>query len=354
LNDSSFWAISEYPKSPSSNWGTWIAEVYPCRSGYVDFNVDTNYVCNGTPVQFHDISTSAVTSRLWTFSGGNPATDTSANPIVTYSTTGLKNVSLVVNGTDTMIHNNYILVLPTPVSTVTASGPTTFCQGGSVNLTASVTGTSWLWSPSGQTTRIITVTTSGTYYCVLTNASGCTNTSVSTVVTVNPLPNVTLSPFADVCDTIGNYPLTGGSPAGGTYSGTQVSGNVFHPSAAGDGTYNITYTYTDANNCTNTAVQPLTVGTNCFVGIADIKPVSTLSVTPNPAHSSILVSFTPKSISDMNMNITNAIGQRVFEKNIGRASAYDETIDISKLPAGVYFLNLNSNGETITRKVIVE
>jgi hypothetical protein len=354
-NDNSFWAISQYSKTPSSTWATWIAEIVPCRANYVDFNADTNYVCNGYPVQFHDLTNYAETSRLWTFTGGTPATDTSANPIVTWTTTGVKNVSLVVNGTDTMIHSNYILVLPTPVATVTASGPTTFCQGGSVNLTASITGTSWLWSPGGATTRIITVTTSGTYSCVLTNASGCTNTSVSTVVTVNPLPTVTLNAFTNsVCDTISNYPLTGGNPPGGTYSGTQVSGNVFHPSAAGDGTYNITYTYTDANNCTNSAVQPLTVGTNCFVGIADVDAINKLSVTPNPAHSTILVSFTPKSVSDMNMNITNGIGQKVFEKNIGRSSAYSQTIDISKLPAGVYFLNLNSNGETITRKIIVE
>jgi hypothetical protein len=157
-----------------------------------------------------------------------------------------------------------------------------------------------------------------------------------------------------VCDTITNYPLTGGSPSGGTYSGTQVSGNVFHPSAAGDGTYNITYTYTDANNCINTAVQPITVNTDCFVGIQEASVINSLSVTPNPAHNSILVSFTPKAISEMNLNMTNAIGQKVFEKNIGRASAYRETIDISKIPAGIYFLNLNSSGETITRKIIIE
>jgi hypothetical protein len=354
LNDSTFWAVSEYSKSPSSTWGTWISEVYPCRTSYVDFNADTTVICNGTPLQFHDLTTFGETSRLWTFTGGNPATDTSANPTVTYSTTGVKSVTLVVNGTDTMIHNNYVVVLAVPVSTVTITGATTFCQGGSVTLTASVTGTSWLWN-NNATTRAITVNTSGTYFCVLTNALGCTNTSVSTVVTVNPLPTVTLAAFPpQVCDTITNYPLTGGNPSGGTYTGTQVSGNVFHPSAAGDGTYNITYTYTDGNNCTNSAVQPLTVGTNCFVGIAEPTVINSLSVIPNPAHNSISVSFTPKAIADMSMNITNTIGQKVFDKNIGRSSSYSETIDISKIPVGIYFLNLNANGETITKKLVIE
>jgi hypothetical protein len=354
VNDTTFWACGQYAKSPSNTWATWIAEVHPRRTSYVDFNADTNIVCNGSSVQFHDLTTFPVTSRQWTFTGGTPATDTSANPIVTYTSTGAKTAMLIVNGTDTMIHGNYILVQPVPATNIVVVGPTTFCQGGSVILQASASATSWLWS-NGATTRPITVTTSGTYTCVLTHSLGCTSTSQSITVTVNPLPNVTLTLNPGyLCDTITDYPLTGGNPPGGTYSGTQVSGNVFHPSAAGDGTYNITYSYTDANNCSNTAVQPLTVGTNCFVGIQEETAINSLSITPNPAHSSILVSFTPKSISDMRMNITNAVGQKVFEKNIGRSSAYNETIDVSKLAVGIYFVNLNADGETITRKLVIE
>jgi len=45
--------------------------------------------------------------------------------------------------------------------TITASGPTTFCIGGSVTLTSSA-GTSYLWS-TGATTQSINVTTSGSY-----------------------------------------------------------------------------------------------------------------------------------------------------------------------------------------------
>src|ERR1035437_6695485 len=45
--------------------------------------------------------------------------------------------------------------------TITAGGPTTFCTGGSVNLTSSP-GTTYLWS-NGATTQIINVTTAGSY-----------------------------------------------------------------------------------------------------------------------------------------------------------------------------------------------
>jgi len=71
--------------------------------------------------------------------------------------------------------------------TITASGPTTFCDGGSVTLTSS-TGTSYLWS-TGATTRSINVTTSGSYTVRVTNTNGCQSLpSAATVVTVNALP----------------------------------------------------------------------------------------------------------------------------------------------------------------------
>jgi gliding motility-associated-like protein len=47
-----------------------------------------------------------------------------------------------------------------------------------------------------------------------------------------------------------------GDPPGGTFSGEGVSGNQFDPALAGStGIYDVTYTYTDANGCTNSIVD---------------------------------------------------------------------------------------------------
>ncbi|MFM7585864.1 MAG: T9SS type A sorting domain-containing protein [Bacteroidota bacterium] len=56
-----------------------------------------------------------------------------------------------------------------------------------------------------------------------------------------------------------------GSPAGGVFSGTGVTGGVFHPSIVGPGTYLVSYTATDASSCTFTSstfitVLPLPIG----------------------------------------------------------------------------------------------
>jgi PKD repeat protein len=351
VNDTTFWALSEYSKSPSSNWATWWAEVHPRRTTWADFSADTTIVCNGQPTQFTDLSTVAATSWSWTFQNATPSTSTLQNPSVVFNGAGTHNVTLVVNGTDTMIKNNYVLVLTIPVNTVALSGPTTFCQGDSVSLTASVTGVSWLWN-TGDTTRKITVYTSGTYFAVLTNAIGCTNTTVSTTVTVNPLPTVSQTPFPNTCDTVNSVPLTGGSPAGGTYSGTAVSGNVFNPSVSGAGTFPITYTYTDGNNCSNSAVENITV--DICLGDASISPNYEFSVTPNPAHNMLEINFTPKMATALSVNLSNELGQQVFTKNIGRTSSYKETVDVSTLPAGIYFLTVHTEKESAKVKVIIE
>ena len=82
------------------------------------------------------------------------------------------------NGTATQYRIDDIKLVSVTQPTITASGPTTFCNGGSVTLTASA-GTSYLWS-NGATTQSITVTNAGSYTVTVDAVA-----SAATVVTVN-------------------------------------------------------------------------------------------------------------------------------------------------------------------------
>ena len=126
---------------------------------------------------------------------------------------------------------------------------------------------SWVWSSNGSSTisnntdqdPTITGAVDGEVFTVeITDSDGCAATS-STTVSVDPLPTVTLGSFSDICSNASAFPLTGGSPSGGTYSGPGVSGNEFDPAAANVGSNTITYTYTDGNGCSNSATQTITV-----------------------------------------------------------------------------------------------
>ncbi|HEV7429186.1 MAG TPA: hypothetical protein VGQ46_22760 [Thermoanaerobaculia bacterium] len=168
-----------------------------------------------------------------------------------------------------------ITVLPPPAASISASGPTTFCTGGSVTLTASA-GSSYLWS-NGATTQSIAVNTGGNYGVTVTNASGCSATSAATAVAIRPLPTAAVSGSAAICaggsSTI-TAALTGTAPWSVTWSdnvtqtinsGTTASRNVT-PSAST--TYTIT-SLTDAN-CSGTSSGSATV---------TVKPLPTAAVS---------------------------------------------------------------------------
>lgn len=90
-----------------------------------------------------------------------------------------------------------VTVNPNPQPTITAAGPTTFCESGSVTLIASG-GDRFQWLKddieiAGATSAMLTVTAAGSYKVLVTNAAGCAATSAATVVTVNsnPVPDFT-------------------------------------------------------------------------------------------------------------------------------------------------------------------
>ncbi len=90
-----------------------------------------------------------------------------------------------------------------------------------------------------------------------TDGNGCTGTS-TTNITVNDLPIIDAGVYPSTC--IGEPSLNlVGSPNGGVFSGTGVLGSDFDPSVAGVGTHTITYTYTDALNCTNSSSTSIIV-----------------------------------------------------------------------------------------------
>ena len=97
------------------------------------------------------------------------------------------------NGCDSIITLT-LTVRDLPV--VAINGNTTICQGETATLVATG-GTSYQWSAMGQGNSI-TVTEAGTYTVTATNAQGCSATA-STYVTVNPLPNITISGNTAVC-----------------------------------------------------------------------------------------------------------------------------------------------------------
>ncbi|OGS80051.1 MAG: hypothetical protein A3D31_08890, partial [Candidatus Fluviicola riflensis] len=108
---------------------------------------------------------------------------------ITVSTSGSYSVEVIENGCSSGNSTaESVTVNPTPVTpTISASGPTTFCDGGSVILTSS-SSTDNFWS-TGEITQSITVLASGSYSVTVDNGL-CSASSAATAVTVNPIPSI--------------------------------------------------------------------------------------------------------------------------------------------------------------------
>jgi len=176
-----------------------------------DFIADQTTITAGESVQFTDNSTNYPTTWSWTFDGGDPASSTAQNPVVTYNTPGTYDVSLYVTnnaGNDTETKVGYITVNPVtdpPVSDFVAD-QTTVSIGTTVNFTDLSTNLpdSWEWSfeggnPATSTDQnpSIQYDAPGTYSVTLiaSNSYGAGNTETKTDYITVSLP--------DYCDASG-------------------------------------------------------------------------------------------------------------------------------------------------------
>ncbi|MBL7986005.1 MAG: hypothetical protein JNM91_13455, partial [Flavobacteriales bacterium] len=166
-------------------------------------------------------------------------------------------------------------VLVNPLPLVNCGGPYgPYCVNGpAVNLGGLPAGGTW--SGPGVAANNFTPASAGPGLHVVTysytNANGCTRTCTANI-TVNALPVVACGTYGPFCVDAPSTAL-GGAPAGGTWSGTGVVANAFVPSNAGAGSHPVTYTYTDANGCTNTCTTNITVNALPALACGSYGPV---------------------------------------------------------------------------------
>ncbi len=168
---------------------------------------------------------------------GNVFSTTQGTQLLTYNYTD-------ANGCSGSAQAN-IVVNPLPV--VSAGAYSTLCASGlPQNLIGSPTG--GVFSGTGVSANQFnpSVGTQTVTY-TFTDANGCSS-SATAIIVVNPTQTVDAGTYASVCSDIAAVSLVG-SPTGGIFSGTGVTGNTFSTS---QGTQTITYTYTDLIGCTST------------------------------------------------------------------------------------------------------
>jgi hypothetical protein len=187
--------------------------------------------------------------------------------------------------------------------------------------------------------------TAGTYTVVYvaTDMAGNTDTCAFTI-TVHGSPAVTFTlPFSTVCVADAPYALQGASPAGGTFSGTAVTGSTFDPSVSGAGTFSIDYTYTDTNGCTATATESVIV--SLCTGVNELG-AQTFSMYPNPASSNFMFTSTENGTLEM----FDSNGKRVYAQNV---TSSQTEVNVAEFATGTYTVRFTGASGSISNGQLV-
>jgi photosystem II stability/assembly factor-like uncharacterized protein len=338
----------------------------------ISIEIDQNNICEGTPATFTATPTEGGDSPVyqWFVNGiENEAT----GAVLTYVPANNDEVYVLLTSSITCVTNNPVqsntiqLSVSETVDVIVsiAEDQNNICEGNTMTFTASTTNGgdqptySWFVDENnlGENAPtfsyipvngdIISLVFTSSEWCVSQNPV----TSNAVVAIVNALPEVTWNytdPTTVCIEDWGPITLTGGLPEGGVYSGDGVSGNIFNQAVAGVGNHIISYTYTDANNCSNQATMELFVD-ECL-GVTELS--SGLLVYPNPASNYLTIRLTDNQ-TILDITLFNNMGIAVYE-NHDVKSMGATTIPVLHLQAGNYIIKVTGNNETLIKPVIIE
>ncbi len=219
-------------------------------------------ICDGQSTPLGGSPTGPPGSTFSWTNGGSLNNATAANPVAdpTVTTTYIVTVNDANSCTDT----DSVTVTVNPLPVVNAGNDTSFCLGGSVQLSASGAG-GFSWSPTtglsdpGIADPIASPSVTTTYTVTLTDTNSCSASDAITV-TVNSLPTANAGPDVWVCPGF-DVQLTGSG--GGTYSWSPAAElddpSIATPMASPPATTIFTLVVTDANGCQGIDATTVTV-----------------------------------------------------------------------------------------------
>jgi hypothetical protein len=291
-------------------------------------------ICSGQTVT---LTASGVSSYSWNTSATTASITISPALTTTYSVVGTN--SLGCSATATTIVN-----VTTNPSLFFVGGSTVICVGQTATLTTGGA-TTYTWNTGATATSITPTPTISSTYTV--NASyGVCSYSATASVTVNALPNVLLTANNNtVCVNSASIALNG-TPSGGTYSGTNVTGAIFTPGAVA-GTFTPTYAYTNTvTGCSKTATTSILVVV-CDGLFNNSYNSNAIKAYPNP--NSGILTIELANGKEKVIQVSDITGRIVLEYTTTE-DLFD--LKISSLTNGIYYLKVTSNSSSDVVKLI--
>ncbi|SHH01341.1 T9SS type A sorting domain-containing protein [Winogradskyella jejuensis] len=270
-------------------------------------------------------------------------TQNQMNTPTTAATDGSRQVELSWNSSATAVDYN-IIFDGTDLGTTSSTSINIFGLNFNTTYTYEIRANNCFGQSTG--CNVITFTTDS---CTETSAPACP-------VTISPTQNQMNTPTTEATDGSRQVELSWNASATavdyniifdgndlGTTAGTSV--NIFGLD------YNTTYTYEIlANNCfgQSTTCTTITFTTETTLGTQENELLN-VSVSPNPTKDILNINT---SLQIDKVDVFNLLGRRVISYE--KESIYNNSINISSIPAGIYLVNILSDNSTKTIKIIKE
>lgn len=137
-----------------------------------------------------------------------------------------------------------------------------------------------------------------------------------------------------------NHPW-GSSPktAGGQYDSTNVTITVFVQ-----------------NNSTKYVYQSASAPFGTVLGMKAASNVPYFEIYPNPTNSSSTIAFNLDKAQNVNIEMFNLLGEKVYGQNEGVMGTGNHyvTIDKGSLKSGIYFVRFSTDNGTVTKKLVIQ
>jgi len=241
---------------------------------------------------------------------------------ITVFETGAYSVMVTdTNGCSGVSEETVVTVFEETEVSISADGPTAFCDGGEVTLTATL-GQSYEWLPTGDTTASIVVTEGGTYTVSIIDVNGCSYASDELEVELFELPEVEVQADGPIEFCEGeSVDLLAISPNDVTYqwleNGVDLTGETSTTLNVDDESiYSVVVT--DTNGCIATAIGPILIigpAPNASLGSDQwLCPEDSITLTAtggdlflwNNGSTEASITVSPDEVSEYSVIVTNA------------------------------------------------
>ncbi len=266
--------------------------------------------------------------------------------------------STLISGSGLKTYFAKYCINPTIPLNVTPSANQLLCAPGNSTTLMAISDGSVSWYSSPTSTMVITSGSvmntptlslgSFTYFAEAANACGLSATRTAVTITVSTLPNVN----AVTSET--NFICVGQSA---TLTASGAANYTFNPGGTGASIVispTITTTYTligaNADGCKNTAFITQSVSACTSLQYLNASHENKLNIYPNPTNGAINLSSEGFE-TEYKVQLTNALGQIILSDHMFKKTI---SIDITKHPNGIYFLQLITKNKVVSVHKIIK